>query len=114
MKLLLLFWGSTVLFYLLFLIWASYHQARVWHRAIPWEALVLIGPAILFGFVLDVVWNTILGSVLFLEVPWVEDRRPWFWTFTNRLKRWKNDMTWRGRQARWWASLINPFDPNHV
>jgi len=114
LKLALFAWCATVLFYLLFLVWASYHQARLAGRDVPTVALLLIGPAVLFGYVLDVAWNTILGSLLFVEVPWAESWRPWTWTFTGRLKRWKNDFGWRGREARQWARLINWADPGHV
>lgn len=110
----LLLWGSTVVFYILFLCYASYHQARLAGRTIPITSIVLIGPAVLFGFILDLAWNTTLGSALFAEVPWTEDWRPWTWTFTGRLKRWKNDTGWRGAEARWWATLLNWADPGHV
>lgn len=112
--LLLTVWIATITFYLLFLVWASYHQARIAGRYIPLSALILIGPPVLFGYVLDVVWNTLLGSLLFVEVPWAENWRPWTWTFTGRLIRWKNNLGWRGRQARQWALLINWADPHHV
>ena len=110
----LLVWGSTVSFYLLFLVYASYHQARTAGREIPFVSLLLIGPPVFFGYLLDVAWNTILGSLLFVEVPWKESWKPWTWTFTERLKRWKDSYTWRGHEARWWATLINWADPGHV
>jgi hypothetical protein len=97
-----------VIFYLLFLIWSSYHQAKRAGRHVPITSLVLIGPAIVSGFVLDIVWNFVIGALLFLEAPWAS------LTFTARLISWKNDQGWRGAEARWWATLLNWADPDHV
>ena len=111
---LLIVWASTVLFYLLFLVWASWHQARIAGRHIPWASVLFIGPPVLFGYVLDLIWNTVLGSLFFAEVPWTESANPFRWTFTDRLIRWKEDTGWRGTEARWWATLVNWADPNHI
>ena len=104
----------TEVFYLLFLVFAAYHSARTAGRPIPKIALLLIGPPVAFGYLIDVAWNTTLGTVLFLEAPWAESANPFAWTFTGRLKRWKDDDGWRGIEARGWAKLLNPFDPGHV
>lgn len=109
-----LIWCSTVTFYLLFLVYAAYHQARLAQRYIPLASLILIGPPVFFGYFLDLVWNASLGSLFFLEVPWAENWEPWTWTFTGRLIRWKSDLGWRGWEARQWADLLNWADPNHV
>ena len=114
LQILLITWCATVLFYLLFLVYASYHQARVAGREVPLAALLLIGPPVLFGYALDLAWNAVLGSLLFAEAPWAESWRPWTWTFTGRLKRWKDAAGWRGREARQWAKLVNWADPGHV
>ena len=105
---LVIIWCATVLFYLLFLVYASYHQARLANRTVPLVSMLLIGPAVLVGFVLDVAWNFCIGSILFIEAPWAT------LTFTARLKKWKNDPGWRGVEARWWATLLNWADPGHV
>lgn len=114
MRLLLIALGATWLFYLLFLVYAAVDEARDAGRAIPRLAKLLIYPAIAFGYLLDVAWNCTLGSLLFLEPPFAGGGHPLKWTFTARLKRHRDRADWRGRQARWWASLLNPFDPGHV
>ncbi len=110
----LLIWFATVTFYLLFLVYAAYHQARIAKRYIPWPAIVIIGPPVLFGYFLDLVWNATVGTLLFAEVPWTEDWRPWRWTFTGRCIRWKDDAGWRGWEARQWALMLNWADPGHI
>lgn len=110
----LLIWFSTVTFYLLFLVYASYRQARIANRYIPWAAIAIIGPPVIFGYALDLVWNALIGSIIFIEWPWAESVKPWTWTFTGRCKRWKNDISWRGREARQWAIMLNWADPGHV
>jgi hypothetical protein len=101
----------TQVFYLLFLVFASWRTAKLAGRPIHWLTYVFIGPPIIGGFVLDLAWNCVFGSLLFLELPWRGGKD---WTFTARLNRWYVDPTWRGKQSRFWAQLLNPFDPNHV
>ena len=100
-------WGATATFYLLFMVFASYHTARRAGRPIPVLTYVFIGPPILFGYFLDICWNATLGSLMFWELPRAL-------TFTERLQSHKNEKGWRGKMARYWASLLNPFDVGHV
>lgn len=101
---------AAVLAYWLYLAYTGYKGAKDHEKEIPLVATVMFAPVFLYGYPLDVALNTIVGSVLFAEKPWVETVNPLKWTFTARLKRWKNDSGWRGKQARFWASLLNPFE----
>jgi hypothetical protein len=114
MKLALIIWVWTQTFYLLFAVFAAYKAAKDAGRYIPWPMYVLIGPPIVAGYLIDVAWNTVLGSLLFWEVPWAESANPLTWTFTGRLKRWKLDPSWRGREEQLWNSIINPLAPGHI
>jgi len=108
-------WGATVTFFLLFLVFATYNGARKAGRDVPLFSLAIIGPALLFGGILDVVWNFTLGSLLFLKFPTVERPKEFqSYTFTERLQQLKYDDTWRGTQARFWAKQLNWADPGHV
>ena len=100
----------TYVFYLLFLIYAAWKAAKDAGRAVPLLATILIGAVVLFGYLVDVIYNAIVGSVIFLEAPWVESWKVWTWTFTARLKRHKPYTDWRGREARFWAGLLDPFE----
>lgn len=114
LELLLIVLIASQVFYLLFMVYASYASAVAAGRPIHKLTLVLIGPPVMLGYLLDVVWNCVLGSLLFLEPPWAVGGHPLKWTFTRRLRRHKFSASWRGRQSAFWASLLNPFDPGHV
>jgi uncharacterized membrane protein YhaH (DUF805 family) len=67
-------------------------------------------PVLLVGYVLDVLVNVTLMTVLFLEIP----RET---TVTARLKRHnRTGSGWRQRLAAWFEPLIDPYDPsgNHI
>jgi hypothetical protein len=57
------------------------------------------------GLLLDVMFNLVIGSVSFLELP-----REWL--FTHRCERWIGDQRWRGCVARFWCHhFMDGFDP---
>lgn len=61
----------------------------------PWLALALV---------VDVLFNLVTGTLLFLELP-----RELL--FTSRVSRWNDRPGWRGDLARWFcAQLLDPFD----
>jgi hypothetical protein len=111
---LLSIWGATATFFLLFLVFAACMEAKRAGRTIPLFSKVIIGPAILFGALLDVAWNYTLGSLLFLQFPDVDEPGFPAYTFTHRLQQQKGEFTWRGVIARWFAKQLNVFDPGHV
>lgn len=66
-------------------------------------------PAVLVSYLLDVLLNAILLSVLFLEVPQEV-------TITHRMKRWKQMAASHPRRAKLATSVcrvLNLFDPGH-
>jgi hypothetical protein len=71
-------------------------------RIMAWTILVI-------AVVLDVAFNVIVGSLLFLELP--ELRRL---LFTARCKKWMDRSGWRGDIARWVCDgWLNPFQDGH-
>lgn len=110
--------GKTLLytwvFYLLFLVYCAFDNARERSAKIHVVSYVLGVPAVAFGYVLDVVWNITLGSLLYLEAPWAVGGHPLKWTFTRRLRRHYGKEGWRGKQTEFWAALILPFDEDHL
>ena len=60
------------------------------------------------AYIYDIVYNTIIGSILFLEVP--HHIEP----FTARLKRNLKRDGWRWSLANWFCqNLIEKIDPRH-
>ncbi len=96
---------------LLWLLWIFYlavmNLQRV-HKAgkLGRVALVLGIPALVVGFVLDVLANLVIFTVLLLERPrWGE------WTVTARLQRHHGGTDWRSRVAQWFETeLLGAFD----
>ena len=63
-------------------------------------------PILLAGLLSDVVFNVVLGSLMYLEIP-----REWL--FTTRCERHLHADTWRGCLARWFCrNFLDPFDPD--
>ncbi|OQX30709.1 MAG: hypothetical protein B0D96_03335 [Candidatus Sedimenticola endophacoides] len=61
--------------------------------------------ALVIGYPLDCLFNLLLGTLFFLELP-----REWL--FTARCDRHLDDPGWRGRNARFFChNLLDPFDP---
>lgn len=56
------------------------------------------------GLVLDTLFNWIVGTICFAEIPKE-------FLFTARCERWLNSDTWRGSVARFFCrQLLDPFD----
>lgn len=72
---------------------------------LTWPAKALGYPWLVVGVVIDVLFNLIVGSLIFVEVP-----RELL--FTSRVSRLNDRDDWRGRLARWFCrELLDPFDP---
>lgn len=94
---------------LLWLTWGAYlsvmhlKAARDAGRLTP-AAKVLGYPWLAVGLLLDVVFNVVVGSLLFAELP-----REFL--FTTRVSRLNDRPGRRGDLARWFCSqLLDPFD----
>jgi hypothetical protein len=69
-------------------------------------AKYLASPIYYFGWVLDVLVNWVVLSIILLEPPHE-------YTFTARLKRHALNEGYRGKFARWMAvNLLDPYDPS--
>lgn len=70
-------------------------------------AKVVAYPILGIGLVLDVIYNFVVGSILFVEAPQE-------WLFTSRLIRHIEESTgWRKRLANWFCrNFLDPFDPD--
>jgi len=65
-------------------------------------------PILWLGLVLDFLFNVIVGTVVFVELPKE-------WLLTGRLQRHLRDgkEDWRDGVARWFChNFLNPFDPS--
>jgi hypothetical protein len=104
MKLYLLsFLAISYLFWIHFLVFASYKGAVDAKRGVPKVTLILIAPPLLTGLLIDVSYNLTFGCLLFLELPRT-------WTLTSRCDSHLKETTWRGSLARWFCSnLLDPF-----
>ena len=74
----------------------------VWIPCIP--------PILLFGL-LDMTFNIFIGSILFVELPFINGI-----TFSQRLCHWfeQGGTGWRYEQASWWASILNEISAGHI
>jgi hypothetical protein len=68
---------------------------------------VLAAPVVLYAGVLDVFLNYTVLALLTWDFP-----RKGEITFSKRLGRLNDNTDWRGGMARWFASLLDPFDPS--
>ncbi len=63
-------------------------------------------PILYAGYLLDIAFNWVYGTVLFIQVP----REA---VLTSRLKKNIHNEGWRGDLARWMCvNLLSPFDPD--
>jgi hypothetical protein len=65
---------------------------------------VMLWPLAAIGLALDVAFNVVFGSLMFLELP-----RELL--FTSRCQRHAHKGS---RLALWWAKQLNAFDPGHI
>lgn len=95
------FWFSWALYILIMGIYRAHLDKRLTKVTI---ALSL--PFIALGYILDVVANIFVASVVFLELP-----KELY--VTSRLQRYKKqDLGWRTRLSNWICSnLLDVFDP---
>jgi len=95
--------GST------YVLWALYLMATNLDRAVHDGTLTAVGralgaPIVAVAFVVDVLYNLIFGTVLYLALP--RDV-----TLSQRAKRYYRQPGWRGNLSRWLGKhLLNPFD----
>lgn len=95
---------------LLYAMWLAYvfaiHIVNRWHE-LPLASRVLGALPAFAAWLLDVLLNWTLLSVLFLDLP--RER-----TITDRLHRYQGSPGVRARVSKWvCAHLLNPFDPDH-
>lgn len=94
-------WGLWVFF----LAVMSLQRARDAGLLTPF-AKVLGYPVLFAGLALDAIVNTVVMTILFLELP----RE---WTVTSRLKRHNREgRGTRQKLAQWFEPLLDPYDPN--
>lgn len=72
-------------------------------------AVVLAVPILVLGFLLDVILNFVVMTVILLEIP----REL---TVSERLKRHNEKGGWRKKVAQLFEPILDPFDPsgNHI
>lgn len=103
---LLVLYAAGWLYWMWFVFVGGIHIIQKWD-SLPWPAKVLgAGPAI-YAFLLDVVLNIVLLSVIFWD-------RPKEWTMTDRFHRYQKSPGLRATISRWVCqNLLNPFDREH-
>ena len=97
------------IFFILYV--ASMGMIRAHHEGkLNWLLWILCLPFVVLSWVIDVIHNLTLFSVIFLELPKEL-------TVTDRLKSHYKEHTFRGKLSRWIGNtLLNPFDHtgNHL
>jgi hypothetical protein len=100
---------SALVLYFFFLAYCTLRVMRETGRlaAMPVVPRVHCYVLLFVAFGLDVLFNLVVGTLLFLELPR-------HWTFTARCKNHLSDIGWRGRLARWICNgWLNPGEPGH-
>jgi hypothetical protein len=85
------------------------HVKHLWESGTKFTLFwkVAIIPWAVVGISLDIAFNVVCGTLMYLELPHEL-------MFTARCKRHKADPKWRGEVARWWARQLNQIEPGHV
>ena len=72
---------------------------------LTWQTKLFAYPLAFLGVLTDFIYNVIVGTLMFLEIPKE-------WLLTKRLQRHLNEESWRGGLSRWLCTyLLDPFDP---
>ena len=103
-------YGLVMLWYLFVIVMAA-KRARARDGGLPWPIWVLVAPALVLGFAVDIVLNCTLFTLLYLRAP-----NPRRLTVSARLKHsLKHDRGWRRHVAEWCDDhLIGPMAPDHL
>lgn len=98
----------------LWLFWYAYIVVMGLYRAhldgrLPRVGYVLGAPALAVGYLMDVLAQYTIASLVFLDLP-----RRGEWLVTSRLQRYiAHDTGWRAAKARWICdNLLDVFDPS--
>jgi len=93
--------------YILFLGFTMYASIiQAWHK-LKIGIKVLLAPVLLVFGGIDVIFNLVIGSLLFWE-------RPKKFTFSERLCFHLTDADWRGRIAGAFSVPLNAIYPDHI
>jgi len=98
-------------FYLAYVaLWAAKQNGKL--AAAPLAVRVVAWSILGLALVLDVAFNVIVGSAIFMEPP--EFWPPKKLTFTARCAKWRSRDGYRARFARWVCEgWLNPFQEHH-
>lgn len=96
-----------------FFLWFLFINAMTWKKykeKIPKPLLLILYPIVAVGYIGDILFNIIFGTVLFLELPHYKRL-----TLTARMQRLLiTDGGWRFKIAYFICrKLLEPWDPNH-
>jgi len=109
MTLVLLIIGGIYLFMLTWVLYLAVMNLRRNRDKLTTAAKIFAYPVAYVGVLVDAIFNVILGTLFFLELPKE-------WMFTHRLERHiKGSSGYRKRLACWFCvNLLDPFDPDGV
>lgn len=93
--------------YVLYLGFFMYAAAKHSWRKLKIGHKVMVAPALLFFGLIDVAFNIVIGSMLFLELPRTL-------TFSQRCSSHFYDLGWRGKIAGAFSVPLNAVDEGHI
>lgn len=111
---------ATPIFILSFFGYAKARELKERKEELPNWLIAFVYIGLVYFAILDILWNIIVGSVVFHEPPRFSKKE---FFFTGRVKRWvrkadaakaKGDTSKLYRRAYYWRDLINTIDPGHV
>lgn len=107
-------YSSAFALYGLYLSYCTLRQMKDTGRLakMPWLARVHCYALLGFTLALDIAFNIVIGTLLFLEFPDPSSVKSL--TFTARCKKFLDDRGYRGAIARWVCEgWLNPGEPGH-
>lgn len=102
--------GWSYALFLFFLAYVTVMQAKESGRLddANWLFRLAAGITIVVGGIIDIGFNVVLGTILFLELPELHNI-----TFTHRCAKWMTNSGWRGSIARAICKNLSVFDVDH-
>jgi hypothetical protein len=80
---------------------------QAWNRLLIGAKILLLPPVLIFGIV-DILFNSTFGTIMFLEFPTLH-----LITFSKRCEYHMHEANWRGSIAGAYCFLLNCIIPGH-
>jgi hypothetical protein len=74
--------------------------------------MISLAPQVIAGLVLDFLFNVVIGTIIFEELPKLREKEL---MFSSRVQRHVRESDGKRKErALWWAKQLNLWDPTHI